>query len=602
MRVGLQEAYHKIGIESIYDHQLNAWKLLNQGNNLILAAGTGAGKTEAILLPAIVAGFRIILVYPTKALLQDQVPRVHEVWQSLYGRPSSRSISIDTGDDNDETLFRADVILTTIDKLLYRVFGYGSARWGYIYPWRIAQSRQKRTLLVFDEAHSYDSLTLTHFLFLVDKLPYERRIQTVVLSATLPQALTNHLIDTQNKVFPRANDEETFFKLIDEKSGEVKRGIVRYCGHLKGQDEIVEKALSEYKQNRQVIIVANRVYPTSSVGGQGCSIKELWHALQNKLGDAASEDLILYHGHQFPNQRQQFLKRLKERDDSRKHVVKPYILITTKAFEVGVNVSCDVMLCEMCNPDSFIQRIGRCARRMRKSDNGVEEPENGEVYTFGEISKHALPEEIEAQRRLAELLHQNEGLDLDANTKAKINAFNVFDATLLARHRNTVIYAVDSALYDYVYNFVATGAEMWRKGVLVTRDWVPSLEIQPDGADSNERLKLSASYSVPRELVKGWWFEARDADGRPIRIHGKKVIEQLQQHGIGIQDKAVNAYHTNLVLWLKPEALDDVFGLRERQFVYTDKKFSGQTGMRKCQAKPLPDAPALFWYEPEEEA
>ncbi|MCL6557352.1 MAG: CRISPR-associated helicase Cas3' [Firmicutes bacterium] len=607
MRVSFQEAYSKIGIDHIYDHQKKAWDAIQKNQNVILAAGTGSGKTESVLLPALAKNLRVILVYPTKALLQDQVPRVQGLWEKIHEKPATGHVSIDTGDDNDETRFRADVILTTIDKLLYRVFGYGSARWGYIYPWRIAQSFQKKTLLIFDEAHAYDEISLTHFLFSIDKLTYEKSIQTAILSATLPQALVDYLQDTPGKNFPRASGEGEFFQPISEKAGEVKRGQVRYGGHLGNPNEVIEKATDAYKRGQQVIIIVNRVYPskaeepTGSEQVQGFSVKELWEALRDKLGNRASEDLILYHGHQSPGQRREFLKKLQERDASRGDAANPYILVTTSAFEVGVNVSCDLMLTEVCSPDAFVQRIGRCARRSKKRDDGTEEPEQGEVYTFGYVSPRVSPVEKEAQDKLMDLLQPYKGKALDADVKARINTLNVFDATLLARRRNTVAYAADASLYDYVYNFVATGAEIWRKGVLVTRDWVPTLEIQPDGEDPKERLRMSATYSVPKELVKGWWFEARDVDGRLIRIHGKDVLEQLQACGASTQQKAVNAYHATLVIWLKPEAWDDVFGLKERQFVSVKKEFAGSLGMRKCTVKPLPDAPALFWFEPEEE-
>jgi len=588
-----QASYSKIGIENIYDHQVKTWEKLNAERNVILSAGTGAGKTEAVLLPAMARKNRVILVYPTKALLQDQVSRILRLWEVVQEKPQVGHISVDTGDESDETLFRADVILTTIDKLLYRVFGYGSSRWGYIYPWRIVQSPQKKTLLVFDEAHTYDEIPLTHFLFLLDKLTYENRIQTVVLSATLPSTFVEYLQDAQNRVFPRDSTEGDFFEIITEKPDDVTRGEVQYRGHLGSVDEVVEKAVGAYKDGQQAIIVVNKVYPTKEETAKGFSVKEIWEALQGKLGNAGIEGLILYHGHQSPGQRRKFLKKLQELDASRRDGKKPYILVTTSAFEVGVDVSCDIMLTEVCNPDAFVQRIGRCARRSN---------EHGEIYTFGDISPNALSEEKEAQDKLMDLLRQHEHEDafLEANLKAQINALNVFDATFLTRRRSTIIYTVDASLYDYVYNFVATGAEMWRKGVLVIRDWVPSLEIQPDGADTTERLRLSTTYSVPRDLVKGWWFEARDVDGCPIRIHGKDVVEQLREHGVGTQQRAVNAYQATLVIWLKPEAWDNVFGLKERQFVSVKSELVGLPGMRKCVAKPLPDAPALFWFEPEE--
>jgi len=588
------EFYRKAGIEQVYQHQKQACESLSKGTNIIVSAGTGSGKTEAVLLPALANNLRVILVYPTKALLQDQMPRVQELWAKVRGGAATGHISIDTGDDNDETRFRADVILTTIDKLLYRIFGYGSARWGYIYPWRIAQNPQKKTLLVFDEAHAYDEIPLTHFLFLIDRLTYEKRVQTAVLSATLPKALVEHLQDKQYKTFPRPESEGDFFQVICEEANEVKRGTVCYCGHLEGPDKVVEKAIEAYRQRKQVIIVVNRVYPGKSEEGEnGFSVRELWEAIKAKLSEEEQKDLLLYHGHQSPGQRRKFLQELQNRDASRyTDDPQPYILITTSAFEVGVNVSCDLMLVEVCNPDAFIQRIGRCARRHN---------EKGKIYTFGEVFPKALPDEKKAQEELLKLLCQHESKTIDAKLKDQINALNIFDNTLLARRRNTIIYTVDASLYDYVYNFVATGAEIWRKGVLVTRDWVPTIELQPDGMDADERLRLPAIYSVPEKFLKGWWFEIRDVDGRPIRIHGKKVIEKLREHGIGTAQGAVNACQATLVIWLKSEAWDGNFGLKERQFVPVKKEFAGLQGMRKCLAKPLPDAPQLFWFEPEEE-
>jgi len=588
----VSKVYHNAGINKVYEHQKQAWESLTKGMNIIVSAGTGSGKTEAVLLPALAKNLRVILVYPTKALLQDQVTRVQNVWEKVRGNFATGHISIDTGDDNDETRFRADVILTTIDKLLYRVFGYGSARWGYIYPWRIAQNPQKKTLLVFDEAHAYDEIPLTHFLFLIDRLTYEKRVQTAVLSATLPEALVEHLQDNQSKIFPRPQSEGDFFQVISEKPGDVRRGTVYYYGHLENRNRVTEEAIKAYKQKKQVIIVVNRVYPGEN-GKNGFSVRELWEAIKAKLLEKEQGDLLLYHGHQSPGQRRKFLQQLQERDASRNtNAPKPYILITTSAFEVGVNVSCDLMFTEVCNPDAFIQRIGRCARR---------DGEKGEVYMFGEIFSKALPEERKAQEQMLKLLRQHECEIIDANLKAQINALNIFDNALLARRRNTIIYTVDASLYDYVYNFVATGAEIWRKGVLVTRDWVPTIELQPDGMDAGERLRLAANYSVPKDLVKGWWFETRDEDGRPIRIHGKKVIEQLREHGIGAQQGAVNACQATLVIWLKPEAWDDVFGLKRRQVLPVKKEFAGLQGIRRCLAKPLPDAPQLFWFEPEDE-
>ncbi len=47
------------------------------------------------------------------------------------------------------------MILTTIDKFLYRYFAFGDKQKSFIFPLRI---HQEKSLICFDEAHSYDDL------------------------------------------------------------------------------------------------------------------------------------------------------------------------------------------------------------------------------------------------------------------------------------------------------------------------------------------------------------------------------------------------------------------------------------------------------------
>lgn len=589
-----QNVYVRNGIKTPYEHQKQAWGIIQAKQNLILAAGTGAGKTESVLLPAIAAEKRVILVYPTKALLQDQIPRVVGHWQKTWQcseAEAQKHVSIDTGDESDATLFRADVILTTIDKLLYRIFGYGSGRWGYIYPWRIVLSKQRDTLLVFDEAHAYDEIPLTHFLFIIDKLTYQERIQTAALSATLPTELVEHLQDKSKQIFPREETGE-FFQLILETTGEIRRGVSYYKGHL-DLHSVVERAIRAYREGKQVIIVVNQVYTDGNTPKP--SVQSLWKQVKEQMTEQEQTNLLLYHGHQFPSQRRDILNKLRVRDRERKDsVIHPYIFITTSAFEVGVDVSCDVMFTEICNPDAFVQRIGRCARRS---------PEVGEVFTFGNIkSGENLAEEEQARQRLLDILKSIEGQKITDDIKAQIKELNIFDPNLLSKRRNTITYTADTALYDYVYDFVVTGAEFWKKGVLVTRDWVPTMEVQRDGAHSDERLHLPVTHPVPDNLVKGWWFEARDVDGRPVRVHGQNVVEQLRAAGIEAYKEDgkpyANGYQATLVLWLKPEGFNEEFGLAERRYAPQEKpKFAG-LGIVRRSVKVRRDAPSIFWFEP----
>ena len=82
-----------------YEHQAEALEhFLSGGNDLIVATGTGSGKTECFLLPIIgmlaqegidrpssaaKPGFRALLLYPMNALVNDQLSRLRRLFGDL---------------------------------------------------------------------------------------------------------------------------------------------------------------------------------------------------------------------------------------------------------------------------------------------------------------------------------------------------------------------------------------------------------------------------------------------------------------------------------------------------------------------------------------
>lgn len=71
------------GLARLYRHQTEALEAVFRGENLVMAAGTAAGKTLGFLLPIVQAlaqnrGARALLLYPTKALAQDQLRKLSD--------------------------------------------------------------------------------------------------------------------------------------------------------------------------------------------------------------------------------------------------------------------------------------------------------------------------------------------------------------------------------------------------------------------------------------------------------------------------------------------------------------------------------------------
>ena len=472
----INESYARAGVGTPRPFQESAWISILAGQNTVISAGTGSGKTEAALLPALETGRRIVVLYPTKALLQDQRERVGRL-------ATGKTISVDTGDDDDHRFYHSDIILTSIDKFLFRFFGYGKKRWSYLYPYRIALASDRPTVLILDEAHAYEDVAFSHMWFLLKKLTYERRVQTVLLSATLAPTFLEAMDDPSRQYFPRGSDEGRFFEKIEDH--ENRSGALIYRGLISASD-VVRGALEFFDQGKRVIIVARRVVPSELDGpSEEIAVHGLWESFGSAIkardtertplarlailsGDAVEGNILTYHGHQMPDYRRRVLERLKTLDESwqangRDRVRKPFVLLTTSAMEVGVDISCDVMITDLCEPDSFVQRVGRCARRSG---------ETGEVYLVAPGQRRISRRAVSLWDRMRD---QPPGVSLDAGVKKELNRLNLVPDLNAVPQR--LEYLQNLSLHRYVYDFVEENRELWEKGILITRDWEPSIPV-----------------------------------------------------------------------------------------------------------------------------
>ena len=65
------------GVERVWRHQAETWEAVERGGDVIVTTGTASGKSLAFNLPVLSAiaddhRNRVLYVYPTKALAQDQ--------------------------------------------------------------------------------------------------------------------------------------------------------------------------------------------------------------------------------------------------------------------------------------------------------------------------------------------------------------------------------------------------------------------------------------------------------------------------------------------------------------------------------------------------
>lgn len=82
----LIEALQHSGISRLYSHQYLAWDHGSRKENLVIISGTASGKSLCYYLPVLDAmlrnpAARALFLFPTKALAQDQLNKVHSILQ-----------------------------------------------------------------------------------------------------------------------------------------------------------------------------------------------------------------------------------------------------------------------------------------------------------------------------------------------------------------------------------------------------------------------------------------------------------------------------------------------------------------------------------------
>jgi len=146
-----------LGLDRLYRHQVDAIKQVFAGKNVVIAAGTASGKTLCYTVPLAQAihedpTTRAILVYPTKALAQDQLNKLSD-----FGAGEVFTANTYDGDTPQSLRRRirqhAQVILTNPDMLHMAICPYHES-------WADFLGHLK--YVVLDEVHTYRGVFGSH--------------------------------------------------------------------------------------------------------------------------------------------------------------------------------------------------------------------------------------------------------------------------------------------------------------------------------------------------------------------------------------------------------------------------------------------------------
>src|SRR6266511_1558990 len=192
----LLEALRGRGVQQLYSHQAKAYDTVAKGENLVVVTPTASGKTLCYNLPVLQAlvqqpESRVLYLFPTKALAQDQLAELTELSKAL---PDMRMYTYDGDTPQDarrSVRARANLVLTNPDMLHSGILPHHT-KWVNLF--------QNLRYVVIDELHAYRGVFGSHLANVLRRLKricrhYGSTPQFIMASATIanPRELAERL-------------------------------------------------------------------------------------------------------------------------------------------------------------------------------------------------------------------------------------------------------------------------------------------------------------------------------------------------------------------------------------------------------------------------
>ncbi len=191
------QALRARGITQLYSHQAQAFELVEKGHHLVVVTPTASGKTLCYNLPVLQGLLqrpeaRVLYLFPTKALAQDQLAELQELARAL---PDLRMFTYDGDTPQDArraVRARANLVLTNPDMLHSGILPHHT-KWLNLF--------QNLRYVVIDELHASRGVFGSHLANVLRRLKricahYGSTPQFIMASATVanPRELAERLV------------------------------------------------------------------------------------------------------------------------------------------------------------------------------------------------------------------------------------------------------------------------------------------------------------------------------------------------------------------------------------------------------------------------
>ena len=316
---------------------------------LMLSAPTGSGKTEAALLwsdnnQSETLGNRVFYVLPYTASINAMYNRLKELVSDdkigmLHGKANyfvykaladneytyqETAAQVREQQNLTKKICRPYKVLTPF-QLLKAFFG--------VRGFEMQMAEMSHGLFIFDEIHAYDPHTTALILTMIKKLREDYDAKFCIMTATMPQFLTDMII--------KAIGEFTPVDMAPEDRDKFTRHRVKLLnGNI---HDAIPKIKERLSKDQRVMIVCNTVKQAQNV------FEELREIVED---DKAK----LLHS--------RFILRDRERIEGELKDAK--LLVGTQAVEVSLDIDFDCLFTEPAPIDALIQRFGRINRKGKK--------------------------------------------------------------------------------------------------------------------------------------------------------------------------------------------------------------------------------------------
>src|SRR5213592_1373865 len=311
------------GIHELYSHQARAWELIEKGHHVVVVTPTASGKTLCYNLPALQAlvhqpDARVLYLFPTKALAQDQLAELEELARQL---PEMRMFTYDGDTPQDArraVRARANLVLTNPDMRHSGILAHHT-KWAVLF--------QNLKYVVIDELHAYRGVFGSHLSNVLRRLHricahYGSTPQFIMASATIanPGELAARLTgeDVDELAESGAPSGDKTFLCYNPPVVNPELGIrAPYLG------ETAKLAIRLLREQIATIVFAQ----------SRLSTEVLLTAIKSGVADRATGDSGLvrgYRGGYLPNRRREVEQSLRAGD--------VLGVVSTNALELGVDI------------------------------------------------------------------------------------------------------------------------------------------------------------------------------------------------------------------------------------------------------------------------